>query len=323
VPFFYLILRALGSGAGASWLGSCVLCTDLLWLAAGREIGVWGVLQFLRCFAVLQIVLFDHYQSLTALICEGILLGMLLATTTAGQRSSLSPSPNSSASQAGPDGSPFCVHVAILPFDAPSQFAPPSVRAALVNMSSIDWTTRANGPSLVRRAIETMLADADAAPTKQEFAWWACLIARAPCTLLYTEEHRRIAYVGNPVVWIPVLLSVVTSIIDVAVTRNIGRLDVALVLGYLAAIVVRGEPPAYCAGMVFEMALLVRCLEQVPVSVRAFVMWMAAGGCMSSYFLSNPLAYGLYVADFGFIGWNCARLSILCFGNSERRACSR
>lgn len=84
VPLFYLILRAVGSGPGASWLGACFLCADLLWLAAGREIGVWGVLQFLACLAVLQIALFDRYQSLTALICEGTLLGMLLATDSRG-----------------------------------------------------------------------------------------------------------------------------------------------------------------------------------------------------------------------------------------------
>jgi hypothetical protein len=111
-------------------------------------------------------------------------------------------------------------------------------------------------------------------------------------------------YFGNPVMWIPVVMSMVASIIDVAVTRNIGRLDVVLVLGYVAAVVVRGEPPAYCIGLVFGLGLLVRWLERVPVRVRGFVMWMAAGGCLFGYFLWNPLVYGFYVADFGFLAWN-------------------
>jgi hypothetical protein len=196
------------------------------------------------------------------------------------------------------------VHIVLLPFDAPSQFAPPSVRAALVNRSRPDWRARADGPSVVHRAIATILADADIEPTKSEFSWWTWLFARAPCRLLYEEEHRRIVYFGNPFVWIPVLLSVVASIMDIAITRNIGRLEGVLVIGYAAAIVVPGDPPAYCLGLVFGMALLTRWLGRVPVRVRSFVMWVAAGGCLFAYFFWNPLAYGLYVADFRFLAWN-------------------
>jgi hypothetical protein len=121
--------------------------------------------------------------------------------------------------------------------------------------------------------------------------------------VLYETANRKIVYFGNPLVWVPAVLAVAATAAEAAATSNFGRIEVVFAAGYALGLVVPGAQPEYCVSLVFALLLLTRWVERVPAGARGFVGSVVIGAALFGFYLWSALAYGFYVADFGFLQW--------------------
>jgi dolichyl-phosphate-mannose--protein O-mannosyl transferase len=315
-PLFYLLLRSLGSGPAFSAIGACVVVTDLMLIASGREIGRYGIFQFLIVSSLFLITLYDRYTSVTFLMIEAVVIGLTVVThyravvllAIAVIQQLRSP---------GFAGrilillavafviwfATFAVHLTVLPFATANEYAPACVLQALLPDSAPNWEARLEFPSLFVRVFALAFSRPGEQRAYAPFAWWRWPLALAKCEVLYDQDHRKIVYFGNPFVWLPVVAAVGATAAQAAATLNAGRVEAVLALGYFLGLAVPGPPPDYCLSLFFGIALLVRWLERLPLVFRGFAASVAVGAALFGFYLWSPLAYGFYVADFDFLQW--------------------
>jgi hypothetical protein len=268
--------------------------------------------------SIFLIVLYDRYNSLIALIVEGFVIGMAVMT----HHRACVVLVIAVVQQVRTPGwlgrililvgmsivvwfTTVAVHLTVLPFASEGEYAPSSVASTLVADQNPNWASRIEKPSLFVRVTALTFSKGNQSLTEpSDFEWvrWPLTLSR--CEVLYNVEHRKIVYFGNPLVWVLVAGAVVATIVEVAMTANIARIEGVFAAGYVLGLLVRGEPPDLCVSLMFGLILVVRWIERVPSTFRGFVASVVIGGALFGFYLWAALAYGFYVADFAFLDWN-------------------
>lgn len=315
-PLSYIIMRLMRCSQSAAVVTSLLFATDLLYLVTGREVSIDGYAHFFACLSLLSVCAFEFYQSFTAFVFECLFVGLGIASdykcfavlavavvSHIDKRRGLVKIGILVASSLAILVSAWIIHVSVLPFGDYKSNMPEQMRIWMVNEEKPQWRERNGQGSVVKRAIDLMLYRDKTVRRVDDFPLltfpFACDVFRVVCDV---DSHRRIALIGNPFTWIPVIGAVVMAGLKALVDGEL-TMQAALVAGYLVALLECKESSDYTMCLLFGFILLVRSVEELPKKVRGFVVSALVSGAVYGFWFWSPLGYAFYVPDWKFLGW--------------------
>ena len=341
VPLIYITARILNLSNFSSFSTGIFLSFELLFIVEGKYILTDGILHFFSMLAILSIFLYDRIPNLYTLIFEGICLGacisckftaggiILLAIFMQFDIKMLINKPIKKQKQSIIRSIilifiaslilyiTFYIHLSLLPYQNDmSTHAPHVIQAALVDKAQPNWKKRYNQSmfkQIVALFFHMLKSNMNKKPKHSNATrWYHWPFQTSYLLLFYADQPKHYIFaMGNVLIWTPLFLSVLFTLISSLMEFDFSTKSFALVFGYLVSylpfIIMRRDTFVYhyCIPLLFGYLCLSMFIENTfSPKKRGFLICLMMFLTILGFYIWSPWVYGLTTQDFNFLSWN-------------------
>ena len=209
-----------------------------------------------------------------------------------------------------------CIHLELLPYQPEEhQFIPDIINISLINKSNPDWNIKFNSPSIIYRSLILLIYQLSSNANKMNphpysSKWWTWPLLTGKWVLFWVENGRHLICMGSPLIWYPIFFTILISLIYSINNKSFNSNLFGTIVGYFFSLLPFILIPRdtflyhYSIPLFFGFWILPQLIDKLPIIIKTYIYCSLTFITFLSFYIWNPLAYGLEELDFKFFFCN-------------------